>query len=93
MTLAGWADESNHWVREDLRGQGIGTWLFRVGCDWLRLGGSTRLLAYVSENADLPRTQTYYARHGLRAIGRTRRGWWRTRRRSAYPSLGGRDGR
>lgn len=77
MTLAGWADESNHWVREDLRGRGIGTWLFRHGCDWLRLGGSTRLLAYATEDEGFSRTEAYYASHGLRTIGRTRRGWWR----------------
>lgn len=77
MTLAGWADEANHWVRDDLRGRGIGTWLFRHGCDWLRLGGSTRLLAYATEGEGFARTEAYYASHGLRTIGRTRRGWWR----------------
>ena len=77
MTLAGWADEANHWVREDLRGRGIGTWLFRHGCNWLRLGGSNRLLAYATEGENLPRVVAYYASHGLRVIGRTRRGWRR----------------
>lgn len=77
MTLAGWADESNHWVREDRRGRGIGRWLFRSGCEWLRLGGSTRLLAYATENDGFPRVEAYNASHGLRTIGRTRRGWWR----------------
>lgn len=36
MSLEGWADEGNHWVREDLRSQGIGSWLFSHGCAWLR---------------------------------------------------------
>lgn len=26
MTLDFWADEANHWVKEDLRGRGIGRW-------------------------------------------------------------------
>ena len=77
MTLAGWADEANHWVRDDLRCRGIGTWLFRLGCDWLRLGNATRLLAYATESPELPRIEAYYARHGLHRIGRTRRGWKR----------------
>lgn len=77
MTLAGWADEANHWVRDDLRGRGLGSWLFRLGCEWLRVGHTTRLVAYASESAELPRVEAYYARHGLRRIGRTRRGWKR----------------
>ncbi|MDQ3680073.1 MAG: GNAT family N-acetyltransferase [Actinomycetota bacterium] len=78
MTLDGWADVGNHWVREDLRGQGIGSWLFRQGCAWLRLGGTRRLLAYASEDEDLPSLERYYGRHGLVRINRTRRGWKRS---------------
>lgn len=77
LAFTGWADECNHWVRDDLRGRGIGTWL--VGCAgaWLRLGGTTRLLAYADEDADLPRWTRYYSRHGLEPINRTTRGWRR----------------
>lgn len=77
MTLDGWADECNHWVKEDIRGRGVGTWLFRHGCAWLRLGGTSRLLAYAIEDGNLPRIERYYARHGLGAINRARRGWKR----------------
>lgn len=45
LTLDGWADEANHWVKENIRGRGVGTWLFRHGCAWLRLGGTRSLLA------------------------------------------------
>jgi GNAT superfamily N-acetyltransferase len=77
MALDGWADVGNHWVREDLRSRGIGSWLFRQGCQWLRLGGRRRLLAYAVDDQDRPRLERYYARHGLVPINRTRRGWRR----------------
>lgn len=85
--LARWADEANHWVAAAHRGQGVGTWLFRHGCAWLRLGGKERLLAYAIERrahgaepmeANVERCEPYYARYGLTRIGRTRRGWQRT---------------
>jgi GNAT superfamily N-acetyltransferase len=84
--LARWSDEANHWVDAAHRGKGIGTWLFRHGCAWLRLGGKERLLAYAVERrgrgaepmeATVERCETYYARHGLVRISRTRRGWRR----------------
>ena len=80
--LAGWADEGNHWVRPDLCGRGIGTWLFRHGHEWLRLAGTTRFVTYVVE-ADLDwqpdwRSELrYYQRHGMTVVNRTRRGWQR----------------
>ena len=33
LAFAGWADECNHWVRADLRGRGIGTWLMAYTVD------------------------------------------------------------
>jgi GNAT superfamily N-acetyltransferase len=75
MKLDGWADVGNHRVREDLRGRGVGSWLFRHGCAWLRLGGSRRLLAYATEDENLPSIERHYGRHGLVPINRTRRGW------------------
>jgi GNAT superfamily N-acetyltransferase len=77
MRLAGWADESNHWVQEGLRGRGIGTWLVRHGAAWLRLGGTSRLLVYLIDNEHLARGIQYYSRFGLQPINRTRRGWKR----------------
>lgn len=82
MRLAGWADECNHWVREGLRGRGIGSWLFRHGAAWLRLGGTQRLLVYLIEDGTLDAGLAYYARHGLRPINRTVRGWKRAGNRS-----------
>ncbi|HEY3142251.1 MAG TPA: GNAT family N-acetyltransferase [Acidimicrobiales bacterium] len=75
IRLAGWADECNHWVQEDLRGRGVGTWLLRHGAAWLRLGGTERLLVYLIENEQLDAGLRYYGRHGLRPINRTVRGW------------------
>jgi hypothetical protein len=84
--LARWADEANHWVSGQHRGRGIGSWLFRHGCAWLRLGGKDRLLAYAIERrargaepmeATAEACDRYYARFGLSRITRTRRGWQR----------------
>ena len=77
LAFAGWADECNHWVREDLREQGIGTWLVTSAVLWLRLGGTRRLLAYAVEDPHIARRTHYYARYGLRPINRTVRGWRR----------------
>jgi GNAT superfamily N-acetyltransferase len=86
--LARWADEGNHWVVPEHRGAGIGTWLARHGCEWLRLAGKDRLLTYAIEAssggpdwiANEPTAENarhYYARFGLVPITRTRRGWRR----------------
>ena len=77
LALSGWADECNHWVREDLRGQGVGTWLVAHAGNWLKLGGTTRFLTYAIENEHVDRCTRYYARYGLRSINRTVRGWRR----------------
>jgi GNAT superfamily N-acetyltransferase len=77
LAFAGWADECNHWVRQDLRGQGIGTWLVAHAAQWLRLGGTTRVMAYAIEGEDSDRCTAYYARYGLVPINRTVRGWFR----------------
>lgn len=74
---AAWADECNHWVREGLRGRGIGTWLVTNAAAWLRLGGKTRLMAYVVEDAGIERATAYYARYRMQPVNRTTRGWTR----------------
>lgn len=75
--MTGWADECNHWVRPDLQRQGIGTWLFRHGADWLRLGGIERLMVHLAEDDELDARLRYYGRHGLTPFNRARRGWER----------------
>ena len=87
--FTGWADECNHWVREDLRRQGIGTWLVSEAADWMRLGGTTRVMSYAIEStahahnaaqaAAVEDWRTYYARYGLRQVNRNVRGWTRRR--------------
>ena len=77
LAFSGWAEECNHWVREDLRGRGIGSWLLASGAAWLRLGGRTRLMTYVLDDADADAWLRYYARFGLVAVNRTTRGWRR----------------
>ena len=86
--LQRWADQGSHWVAPDLRGRGVGSWLFRTGCAWLRLAGKDRLLAYAVERhggdaephepgPGIEACERYYARHGLGRVARTRRGWTR----------------
>ena len=53
-------------MREDLRRQGIGIWLVRSAAEWLRLGGTTRLLAYAVEDEHLDGWARYYDRFDLR---------------------------
>lgn len=84
--LARWADEANHWVLPEYRGQGVGSWLLRHGCRWLRLGGKDRILAYAIESrgpgydqSEVKATECehYYARFGFERLTRTHRGWER----------------
>lgn len=88
LAFAGWADECNHWVREDLRGRGIGTWLVSEAATWMRLGGITRVMSYaieatahehnVAQASAIDAWRRYYARYGLRPVNRNVRGWTRT---------------
>ncbi len=78
MGLAGWADVGNHSVRDDRQGRGVGSWLFASGVAWLRLGGTTRLLAYAVEDEQFERRARYFARLGLAPVNRTTRGWKRS---------------
>ncbi len=78
LAFSSWADECNHWVREDVRGRGIGTWLVATAAAWLRLGGTTRVLAYAIEDQQIKDWIRYYARYGLVPINRVTRGWERT---------------
>ena len=82
LGAAGWADHCNHWVREDLRRQGIGSWLVRSAAEWLRLGGTTRLIAYTIEDERLPDSVRYFARFGLHPVNRTTRGFKRSPERN-----------
>lgn len=74
--MEGWADVANHWVSDAHRGRGIGSWLLREGCAWLRLGGAQRLLAY-ADHDDAVAASHFYRRFGLGVIGRSQRGWSR----------------
>jgi GNAT superfamily N-acetyltransferase len=77
LAFAGWADECNHWVDKEWRGRGIGTWLVAHAAEWLRLRGTTRLLAYAIEDGNIDWCTRYYARYGLHPVNRTIRGWTR----------------
>jgi len=50
-------------------------WLLAQAADWLRLGGSTRLVTYAwPEEAD---KLAFATAHGFRELVRTERGWLR----------------
>lgn len=77
LAFSGWVDESNHWVRDDQRGRGIGTWLVGHGGTWVRLGPTKRLMTYAIEGDHTEDWIRYYSRYGLMPINRTTRGWQR----------------
>lgn len=73
--FAGWADVGNLCVREEHRGNGIGTWLLANAAEWLRIGRVDRLLTYLwpEQEAEL----AFSLHGGFRELTRTRRGWAR----------------
>jgi hypothetical protein len=74
--LAGWADVWELHVEEAMRRRGIATWLVGHGADWLRLGGTERLLDYVVVGEDDGHL-AFATALGFRDLTRTRRGWER----------------
>ena len=59
------------------RRRGVATWLVRTAVEWLRLGGSTRMLATAAPDMPEPEMERFYARFGWVEISRCRRGWRR----------------
>ena len=69
----GWADIGNLEVEESHRRRGIATWLLGQAAEWLLLGRTDRLLAYVGVQEQEAGT---FLRHAVfRELSRTRRGW------------------
>jgi len=66
--FAGWADIGNLVAPDDERRR----WLLAQANEWLRLGGVTRLVAYVD-----PGEESFYLSNGFRELVRTERGWVR----------------
>lgn len=77
LAFAGWADECNHSVRDDLHGRGIGSWLAANAGAWPRPGGTTRPTAYIIDNNHTEAWIRYYSRYGLTPIIRATRDWQR----------------
>ena len=75
--LAGWAEMWELRVEPGFRRRGVATWLVRTAAAWLRLGGSSRMLADVAPDMEAPEMDRFYARFGWHEIGRSRRGWRR----------------
>ena len=73
----GWADVSNLTVAPDFRRKGIATWLLQHAAEWLRLGATRNLIAYLGDD-ELDSDQAHWYRAvGFTELNRTRRGWHR----------------
>ena len=73
----GWADVSNLTIAAEHRRNGVATWLLQHAAEWLRLGNTRNLIAYLSEDElDSPQAH-WYRSAGFVELNRTRRGWHR----------------
>jgi GNAT superfamily N-acetyltransferase len=85
----GWADLGNLRIVPGYRRRGVATWLLRVTGEWLRLAQVERLLDYAyaegqdQAGLDYDDYRAFLAASGFRELTRTRRGWTRTRTRTA----------
>lgn len=75
--MAGWADMWEIEVVPEYRHRGVATWLVRQAVSWLRLGGTTRMLAPAAPDMPTPDLERFWARFGWFEIARCRRGWRR----------------
>jgi GNAT superfamily N-acetyltransferase len=72
----GRADIGNLWVEEEFRRRGVATSLLAEAARWLRLAGSSTLIAYLSEESP-DSEQRFYERNGFEVLSRVRRDWVR----------------
>lgn len=75
--MPGWAEMWDLRVEPEFRHRGLATWLVRTAVAWLRLGGSTRMLATAAPDMAEPDMERFYARFGWYEISRCGRGWQR----------------
>ena len=71
----GWAELSELWVREDVRGRGVGGWLLGHAAGWLRLARCGRVVISVDERDEAAGAGRFYNRFGWRALARVTRSW------------------
>ena len=83
--LRGWAGMHEQFVEPAYRRRGVGTWLVRHAVSWLRLGGTTRILATWAEELD-DGSLAFLQQFGWREIGTTRRGWRRATSADSLPA-------
>ena len=73
----GWADVSNFSIAPDYRRHGLATWLLQHAAEWLRLGGTRNLIAYLDDTELESEQGHWYRAAGFTELNRTRRGWRR----------------
>jgi GNAT superfamily N-acetyltransferase len=83
--LRGWAGMHEQFVEPAYRRRGVGTWLVRHAVSWLRLGGTTRILATWAEEHDAG-SLAFLQHFGWHEIGTTRRGWRRATKTDSIPA-------
>lgn len=83
--LRGWAELREHFVEPPYRRQGVGRWLVRHAASWLRLGGTSRILAMWAEELDAG-SLAFLLQFGWQEIGSTRRGWRRPTKADSIPA-------
>ncbi len=73
--LRGWAEPWNLHVEPEHRNQGIGTWLVRSACPWLRLAGADRMMVDVDVTGHDNGVDRFYERLGWPQIAVFERAW------------------
>ena len=73
----GWADVGDLTIAPEHRRNGIATWLLQQAAEWLRLGGTRNLIAYLDEDELDSVPAHWYRAAGFTELNRTRRGWCR----------------
>jgi GNAT superfamily N-acetyltransferase len=83
--LRGWAELREYFVEPSYRRRGVGRWLVRHAASWLRLGGTSRILAMWAEELDAG-SLAFLQQFGWQEMGSTRRGWRRATPADSIPA-------
>jgi GNAT superfamily N-acetyltransferase len=75
--LVRWAEVWEWFVEPAYRRRGIATWLGQHAVDWIRLGGSERVLLNTDDDPDAEGMRALIETFGWRQIGASQRGWQR----------------
>jgi GNAT superfamily N-acetyltransferase len=77
--MRGWASPWNLWIEPEHRNKGIGSWLVRSACPWLRLAGADRMAVETAADDHANGSGRFYERLGWPQIAVFERAWSRPR--------------